>query len=186
MSKSLGNVMAPEDLVKKYGSDATRYLLMSAVVFGNDGDISWQKFDEKYNADLANGLGNLISRVFNLIEKNYDGSVKLPGSKDALLDQSPKDLSLVGDYWRQLKIYEAIEEINEAVRWANNLIEEKKLWQLVKDDKRAGEETLAQLLSLIIDLAKQLEPLMPEISHRIISAAQADKITKGEPLFLRI
>jgi len=70
MSKSLGNVIAPEDLVKKYGVDGTRYLLMSATTFGNDGDITWKYLDEKYNADLANGLGNLVARVSNLLEKN--------------------------------------------------------------------------------------------------------------------
>lgn len=69
MSKSIGNIIDPVDLVKKYGVDGTRYLLLSALPFSNDGDVSWEKFTEKYNADLANGLGNLVSRILKLAEK---------------------------------------------------------------------------------------------------------------------
>ncbi|MEI8104061.1 MAG: methionine--tRNA ligase, partial [Candidatus Moraniibacteriota bacterium] len=69
MSKSLGNVIAPEELVAKYGVDGTRYLLLSASPIGEDSDVSWDKLTEKYNADLANGLGNLVSRVLKLAEK---------------------------------------------------------------------------------------------------------------------
>src|SRR3989344_5035275 len=70
MSKSLGNVIAPEELINKYCVDAARFLIMSSAVVGHDGDISFAKFNEKYNADLANGLGNLVARVSNLLEKN--------------------------------------------------------------------------------------------------------------------
>ena len=75
MSKSLGNVIRPEEMVARYGVDATRYLLLSAAPFGNDGDVSWAKFDEKYNADLANGLGNLVARTLSMTEKYFDGRV---------------------------------------------------------------------------------------------------------------
>ena len=77
MSKSLGNVIAPDDLVKKYGVDATRYLLASATSFGHDGDIGWTKFDEKFNADLANGLGNLVSRSLTLVGKMKEAGMNL-------------------------------------------------------------------------------------------------------------
>jgi len=70
MSKSLGNVIAPSEMVKRYGVDGARYLLMKLGPFGEDMDVSWKKFDETYTADLANGLGNLCSRVAKLCEQN--------------------------------------------------------------------------------------------------------------------
>lgn len=81
MSKSLGNVIAPADLVKRYGVDGARYLLMSATPFGHDGDIGYEKFDEKYNADLANGLGNLVARTLSMTEKYFEGRVPSPDNK---------------------------------------------------------------------------------------------------------
>ena len=78
MSKSIGNVIAPEELRKRYGVDATRYLLMSAASFGRDGDIGWTKFDKKYTADLANGIGNLVARSITLINKLRDSGFDIP------------------------------------------------------------------------------------------------------------
>ena len=75
MSKSLGNVIDPVALVKEYGSDATRYLLISSFSLGNDGDLSLEKFKGKYNSDLANGIGNLVARIAKLCEtSNFDNA----------------------------------------------------------------------------------------------------------------
>ncbi|MEI7498106.1 MAG: methionine--tRNA ligase [Candidatus Falkowbacteria bacterium] len=78
MSKSLGNVIAPEELVEKYGVDGVRYLLMGVTPFGNDGDITWKFLDDKYNAELANGLGNLVSRLITMTITGYNGLVPTP------------------------------------------------------------------------------------------------------------
>lgn len=178
MSKSLGNIITPVEMVEKFGQDAARYLILSLGKFGEDTDASWERFKEKYNADLANGLGNLISRVFNLIEKNYAGEISRQ-------DKSPKNLSKVNKYIAELKFYEALEEVFSAVQWANQYIDQKKLWQLVKNDRPEGEKVLSCLLALIFDIAQKLEPMMPETSQKILTALRAKKITKGEPLFLR-
>ena len=69
MRKSLGNVITPTEMVEKFGKDGTRYLLLTLAHLGEDSDISWERATEKYNADLANGLGNLVSRVIKLSEK---------------------------------------------------------------------------------------------------------------------
>lgn len=180
MSKSIGNVIAPSDLVKKYGVDATRYLLMSATKFGSDGDIGWQKFDEKYNADLANNLGNLVSRVLNMIEKYCDG--KIPK-----VVKSPKKLDKVGKHMEALAFDQALKEIWQAIVWANVYIDQSEPWKLAKEGKQEVlDKILSELAALLGDLAKAIEPFMPETSARIIGSLTSVKITKGEPLFKRI
>ncbi|MBI4779144.1 methionine--tRNA ligase [Candidatus Falkowbacteria bacterium] len=92
MGKSLGNAIAPSDLIKKYGVDAARYLIMGATAFGHDGDISWEKFNDKYNADLANGLGNLAARVSNLLETNKIGLDLEVGSDKKLIKKYAENM----------------------------------------------------------------------------------------------
>ena len=176
MSKSLGNVIWPEEMVEKYGADASRYLLLSSTPFGQDGDISWEKITEKYNADLANGLGNLVSRVFNLIERNFDGQIKPVGGVN--LDIAP--------LMQKLKLYEALQLIREKIDWANKYIDETKLWDLVKSDRAKAEKILGELLEVIIRVGERLQPFMPETAEKILAAAKAEKIQKGEGLFPRI
>ena len=119
MSKSLGNIIAPSDMVKKYGVDGARYLLMSATPFGHDGDVSFEKFDEKYNADLANGVGNLVSRTTTMVENYFDGKLHeinkehTEGLKlDIILDQYDPDniIALNTDRIGQI-IHRSIEDI---------------------------------------------------------------------------
>jgi methionyl-tRNA synthetase len=176
MSKSLGNVIWPDELVQKFGADASRYLLMSSTPFSQDGDISWEKMAEKYNADLANGLGNLVSRVFNLIENNFDGRIEPPANVN--LDIAP--------LMRELKLYEALQMIKEKVDWANKYIDEMKIWELVKKNKTQAEKSLGELLGVIVAIGEGLMPFMPETAAKILSAARAEKIQKGEALFPRI
>lgn len=175
MSKTLGNVIWPEDLVKKFGADASRYLLLSSTPFGQDGDISWEKMTEKYNADLANGLGNLLSRVFNLIEKNFDGEIKAQKT----------DFNVDG-FMENLQLFEALQAVKEKVNWANKYIDETKIWELVKNDKPKAGKVLAELLGVILKIGESLAPFMPQTSQKIIKAARAEKIEKGEILFPRI
>jgi len=175
MSKSLGNVIWPEELVQKFGADASRYLLLSSTPFGQDGDISWEKMMEKYNADLANGLGNLLSRVLNLIEKNFDGRIKAEKS----------DLEISG-FMENLQLFEALQVIKEKINWANKYIDETKIWELVKNDKPKAEKILAELLGAILKIGESLKPFMPETGRKIVETASVEKIKKGEILFPRI
>ncbi len=181
MSKSVGNVIAPEDLVKKYGVDATRYLLMSATTFGSDGDIGWSRFDEKYNADLANNLGNLVSRVLNMIEKYCQG--KIPDETE-----SPFQLDLVGETIERLAFNEALEAMWLQITKANQYIDDHAPWQLAKNESKKDEleEVLSNLAAFLLDLAACLDPFMPKTAEIIIGSLNSSKITKGEPLFRRI
>jgi len=175
MSKSLGNVIWPEELTEKFGADAARFLLLSFTPFGQDGDISWEKMAEKYNSDLADGLGNLTSRVFNLIEKNFDGKIEAT--------KSDLDISYL---MKDIKIYESLLTIKEKIEWANKYIDENKVWELVKNDKEKGREVLSRLLGAIVAIGEALAPFMPKISEKILARAKAGKIKKGEILFPKI
>lgn len=181
MSKTLGNVIDPNDLVKKFGIDATRYLLLTQFPFGQDGDIKESLFAEKYNADLANNLGNLVSRVLNMIEKYCGGTVP----KDVV---SPIPLAHVGDYIELLQFDRALKELWEAVMKANQIIDEAEPWKLAKDPgKREQLETvLSQLAALLLEFAAAIEPFMPETADIIIGSLNEARITKGDPLFKRV
>ncbi|MBI4812752.1 methionine--tRNA ligase [Candidatus Falkowbacteria bacterium] len=177
MSKSVGNVIWPEQLVEKFGVDGARYLLMSSLAHGHDGDVSWEKMAEKYNTNLANGLGNLVSRVMNLA-KGFniavrDGSLKIKSEKARkLLDE--------------IKLKEALDEIWKEVDWANKYVEETRLWELVKANKKEARKVLEELLAAIISVAESLKPFMPATAEKIIKILESGEMKKGEILFPRI
>lgn len=177
MSKSLGNVISPDELVKKYGTDATRYLLMSATVFGHDGDIGWEKFNEKFNADLANGLGNLVSRVSNLLEKN-----------EIELDFNPngdKDLTeAYGGRMNELALDDALKILWAVFRKCDEELTKKAPWKMTEKDEI--KKTLLPIAQDILNSAKLLSPFMPTISEKIVKQFNAKQIKKSEPLFPRI
>lgn len=157
MSKSLGNVIAPEELVAKYGVDGTRYLLLSAAPIGEDSDVSWDKLTEKYNADLANGLGNLVSRVMKLSEKIENFEIK---NQAGLPEQF---LSLLQEY----KLSEGLEYIWAIIREDNKYIEETKPWELAKTDVANFEKVMKKLLMDLSLIAELLAPFLPETSEKI-------------------
>jgi methionyl-tRNA synthetase len=176
MSKSLGNVISPEELVEKFGTDGARYLLMSSLAYGHDGDVSWEKLAEKYNADLANGLGNLVSRTITLAQKiNFQFS----GEKAKGVSEKTKTL------YESIKPKEILEEIWKEVNWANKYIEEKKLWELVKNNEAEAKKVLEELLVVITDVAENLKPFMPETADKILRILETGEMKKGEVLFSR-
>jgi methionyl-tRNA synthetase len=180
MSKSLGNVIWPEDLVVKFGRDGARYLLMSSLSYGQDGDISWQRLAEKYNSDLANGLGNLVSRVMKLNEEfKINPSTRLRAR-----------IKNLEKLFNEIKFKEILDEIWQEIAWANRYIEEKKLWDLLKTDPEEGKKVLSELLSLISEIAQVISPFLPETSEKIfeqLTLRQDSGLTgKIKPLFPRI
>lgn len=179
MSKTLGNIIDPNEMAAKYGADALRYFLLREVPFGQDGDVSEEKLKVRYNSDLANGLGNLFSRVTNMVEKFLDGDVE-----DYL--QSPKDLSPATDAFLNLSFTEGLTKIWEEIAWANQLIDKSKPWELHKTDPDKVKELLINLTALLYDISLRLAPVMPDTADTIRKVLEAEKIVKAEPLFLKI
>lgn len=185
ISKSLGNAIDPIRISQKYGTDALRYYLLAKLPFGNDGDFSFSQLDEVYNADLANGLGNLASRVSNMVEKYLDGCVPANPASRTLLSWAV--VPLVRTYTRSLQFREALELLWKEIYRANKQIEDHKPWQLAKEGKQAELTTL--LHELVFDLriiSDLLEPFLPLTSKKLLAAFGSDKITKIEPLFPRL
>ena len=153
MSKSLGNVIDPLEIIKKYGTDTLRYYLMRKIVFGDDGDFSELALKEAHNNELANKLGNLVSRVSTLAEKyNLD--------KTEIID-SKQTIEKVSKHLENLELDKALNEIFSFIDKLNEYIQNKKPWE-TKDKK-----VLYQLANGIKDIAILLSPFMPETAEKI-------------------
>ncbi len=182
MSKSLGNVVDPFDLVEKYGTDAVRYYFLSEVSPTEDGDFSHQKFKEKYNADLAGGIGNLVSRIITLADKN-----KVILEKETDLSLQRKDLKKEVEKaekarkkaMEEFKFNKAVFSIWTLIGFCDKLIEKEKPWQ--KSEKQ--KETIFNLLLALKEIARLVYPFIPETSLKISNQI---KKNKSEPLFKRI
>jgi len=177
ISKTLGNVIDPDDLVQRYGVDATRYLIMSQFGFGSEADIQIERFPEKYNADLANGLGNLVARTSNLLEKN-DIEIDIKQSSDAKLKKD-FDTKMF-----EYKFNEALEVLWNKLRECDEILTKTQPWKL--EDKNEIKKILEPIAQNILNVANLLVPFTPELAEKIIKQFSEKKIIKGEPLFPRI
>jgi methionyl-tRNA synthetase len=143
MSKSLGNVINPLDLIDRYGVDSVRYFLMREMILGQDANFSLDLFVKRYNSDLANDFGNLLNRVGGLIGKNFDKRIPAPGhfsAEDEEIISFARDLHLrVKEYITRFSVHEAIEEVLKLVRLVNGYLEKQAPWKVAKTDlPRAG------------------------------------------------
>lgn len=179
MSKTLGNVIRPDELIKKFGADATRYLLLTQFPFGQDGDISWDKLAKRYNADLANGLGNLVQRTIGMINKNLDGQ------NPALAIKLKKDRK-IKKLIEELKFDEALKEIWKIIAFSNLYIANNKPWELAAKNQEKLKEILANLRDNLLSIAWFLTPFMPETAKKINKIFAGSKIKIIQPLFPRV
>ncbi|HMR55501.1 MAG TPA: class I tRNA ligase family protein, partial [Candidatus Doudnabacteria bacterium] len=182
ISKSTGNIIDPNDWVEKFGADAVRYFLLREVPFDAHGDVSEEKLRARYEGDLANGLGNLVSRITTLVEKNLDGVVSASVEPTAVaLNEQDVD-KLIEEY----KFHEALAKIWEWVAEANKIVDENKLWELPKTDMQKFASVSKEVILILEITAKHLLPFIPETAQKILDIVTAEKITKAEPLFPRI
>jgi len=182
MSKTLGNVISPNELVDKYGAEASKYLILSQFSFGNESDIKVNEFDAKYNADLVNGLGNLVNRITNMIENYLDGDIGLDKIPELAL------VNNVNNNIEELKFRDALLDIWKEIQKSNILIDQKKPWVLAREDKLDEVKDILQELTIsIYNIALCLKPFMPEMSKKILDIITAKSIKKPKkPLFERL
>lgn len=168
MSKSLGNVISPEEVVEKYGAEALRYFVCRELSTFEDSDFTWERFKELYNANLANGLGNLVSRIMKLAEKCLSQPVTV---------KNPVFSKEVGSLLEKFEIQKAMNYIWSQIGELDTLIQEKKPWE--SDDQKV----ITDLVSRLSHVGCWLAPFMPETSTKILSAIKENKILI--PLFPR-
>jgi len=187
MSKSLGNVVNPLDLVRDYGTDAVRYYLLKHVHPFEDSNFSIESFKEVYNADLANGLGNLVSRMANMIEQYLDGKVTI-GWKGIKLHKQKAQFTEIQRLISEYKFNIAFQMIDVYINSSNHNIDVWKPWELIKDGKkRKISIILSDIVGRILIVTDHLKPLLPETSEKIEKIFTAKKIKKPEEsLFPRI
>jgi methionyl-tRNA synthetase len=160
MSKSLGNVIDPFKLVKKYGVDPVRYFLLREIPAFEDGDFSYDKFEQRYNSDLASGIGNLVARVSKMAgEIKLGKKIQNPKTKKAI-EETQKNYKKALE---EFKFNEALKSIWDLISFCDKYIEETKPWE----QDKGTELILADLLFTIDVIADLLEPFLPETSEKI-------------------
>jgi len=172
ISKSVGNVIDPLDLADVYGVDAVRFWALRSVSFGQDGNASLEGLHERYERELGNDLGNLVSRTTAMVARYRDGQVA-PGRRNeelaALLEQLRPKLIDRFDTW---DLTAGLEDIWELVRWLNRYVESSAPWQLAKDEARADEldAVLYDLTDGLRAVTVALSPYLPETAPAILEA----------------
>ena len=182
MSKSIGNVISPFDMVERYGLEATRYILLRHVHPTEDSDITWEKMDEWYTAGLVNGLGNLTARIMKMAETHL--------AEPVLLSEVDKS-----ELWHTLKDYMNF-QIEMDTLWISNIeshpgvgavdeyIQKTEPYKLIKESPEEAKEIIKKLVVYLNSIALRLEPFMPKTSETIIESIKSNK--KPDNLFNRL
>ncbi len=203
MSKSLGNVVNPLDLIEEYGVDPVRYYLMREMVLGQDASFTMESFIKRYNSDLANDYGNLLSRVTKLIQSNFGGIVPDSGEKEGtekdVIASAERTISNVQSLIDAMKVNEAIEETLQFIRGVNKYMEDQAPWKLVKENKDSAGRVLYTAAEALRIGTLLLSPVMPHRTGVVLETfkdegkelrwgklAPGTELQKHTPLFPRI
>ena len=175
MSKTLGNVVDPKEIVDQYGTDALRYFLLREISTFEDSSFSKERFKEAYNANLANGLGNLASRILTLSEKYLDKCPEIPTT------------SIPEEFFLQLEKFEiknACDLVWDRVNQLDKKIQETEPFKVIKVDLEKGKALISQMVLELYTIARMLNPIMPETNEKLKALIKANKKPET-PLFLR-
>lgn len=182
MSKSIGNVIDPLNIINVYGVDGFRYYVLSDIPSTSDGDFSEQRIQEVYNADLANGIGNLVSRIAKLCESaNF---VQMSGD-----DNSSMHIMDIKEYTTALQEYRfngALQFVFNKVTELNQFIDKQKPWNLLKVQDRSLNGILNHCVDALQEIAVLLEPFLPQTAEKIMNQFKGPHIKAEAPLFPRI
>lgn len=183
MSKSVGNVIYADDMVRHFGTDAVRYYLLHEMPFAQDGSITYETIIARYNSDLANTLGNLVNRTVAMIKKYFNGVIPVCGSLDAL-DEDLKASALsaaaaAAEKMEQFRVSDALDEIWRLVNRANKYIDETAPWVLAKDE--AQKERLGTVMYCLIEairfITSLLSSFMPDTAQAIAAQTKAEELS---------
>jgi methionyl-tRNA synthetase len=206
MSKSLGNVISPQEMIEAYGLDACRYFLLRDITFGADGNFAEAALKQRFKADLANDLGNLVQRVLAFLQKSHQGIVPKPTAglilSEELMNWRRGLHETLGAYVENQTIQDYIKHLWQGISLGNQFVDHLKPWALNKSsdpqDKKTLDTGLYILLDLIYVLGLYLEPLMPETASKIqacfegkadhpltigVTLKPGNKTTLPQPLF---
>lgn len=186
MSKSMGNVIDPYELVKKYTVDPVRYYLLREIPSSGDGDFSYEKFEERYNGDLANGLGNFAARVSTLASKEAEISGKI--SKE--VSEKIKDIKkIVEQKTKEFKFNEALASVWDLIQFGDRYVNENKPWDKALDVKTKNN-IIFNLVFILKETGVLLAPYLPKTSELILDSIKTEKnnfvVKKIQNLFPRI
>lgn len=172
MSKSLGNVISPYEMVERYGTEATRYILLRHVHPFDDSDLTWERMDEHYTANLVNGLGNLTARIMKMSETHLEAE-----------DFPPLDPTTI-DAPETLNLQQAMDHVWSLIQKCDEVITETEPFKLIKTEPEQAKAIISNLRSDLLHIGRLLLPSMPNTSATIRSAVRANK--KPENLFNRL
>ncbi|MBI3292605.1 MAG: methionine--tRNA ligase [Elusimicrobia bacterium] len=184
MSKTIGNVIRPEELIQRFGVDGTRYLLLAAFPFGSDGDFSLATLETMYNATLANNLGNLVSRVATMVDKYLQGRVP-ENAAGPIVGEVERRLRAVGAAFDTLKFFEALTAISQVADSINQYLETQAPWRLAKESPDRLPAVLGDVLRCLWLLALYLAPIMPTAAQTIwTQIGEEGHLTETAPRWL--
>ena len=182
ISKSIGNVINPLELTQKYPLEAVRYFLMREIQFDNDGDFSYEKFEMRYNADLANGLGNLIARVAKLCENsNYVQMGSMDRDSGHIIP-----IEEYSDAISQFRFNDALSFVWKKIASLDKFIDDERPWDLLKSVDPRLKSVLAHSVDQIQEIAALLEPFLPKTAEKIEDQFKRPNIKSQNLLFPRI
>lgn len=186
MSKTIGNIIDPFEMIEKYGVDALRYYLLREIPAYEDGDFTESRFKERYNGELANGLGNFCARVLTLAER--DANMQMHANDANITNRIKKTKKIIDEKLKEFKFNEALAAIWELISFGDNYINQNAPWKI--ENEKEKSRVVFNLVVLLKEIAELLQPFLPQTSGKILKNIKISgkmlKVKKGEILFPRI